>query len=121
MKLITVLVNSVVEFNRNNKIWSIKKLREISKDFLGQVQGLREAKEAMDCLVDGIYTTFKVECGVNADVEGYINALNAAGFNATSPDVPTIDSFKDAVITAVKYGNYKFAAAMLQAKVKFGG
>jgi hypothetical protein len=121
MKMINVVVNTINEYNRTNKIQSIKKLREISKDFLGFPQGLREAKDAMDLLCIAIPATFRLEAGVNADVEGYINALNVAGFTATSPDVPFLDSFKNAVITAVTNGNYKFAAAMLQAAIKFGG
>lgn len=121
MKKIDVIFNSAIEFNRNNKIQSIKKLRQTSQDFLKFVMGLREAKEVMDLLCINIPTSAKMEVSDFADVESYIKQLNEEGFNVTCPQLEVASPFNDVVITAVKNGNYKFAVAMLQAKIKFGG
>lgn len=121
MKKIDVIFNSAIEFNRNNKIMSIKKLRQISQDFLRQSWGLRETKEIMDLLCINIATTAQLEVPDYADVSGFIKQLNEEGFNATCPQLEVASPFNDVVIQAVKSGNYKFAVAMLQAKIKFGG
>ena len=121
MKKIDVIFTSAIEFNRNNKILAIKKLRQIGSDFLKQTIGLKEAKDIMDLLCINIATTAQLEVSDFADVAGFVKQLNEEGFTATCPQLDVASPFKDVVIQAVSNGNYKFAVAMLQAKIKFGG
>lgn len=112
---------NINSYYHSNKIPAIKAIREVTKCFLGNVMGLKEAKDLVETLIDGLPVRVTLLVNDTGKVSGFVHAANGAGFTCTCSDVSMTDPFKEAVIAAIHSNNFQFAAAMLQAKIKFGG